>query len=73
MSGRWVEGFQWAAGIFQGPIPEYNTADLTGSFKINDLATVGLNVANLFDNEHIQAFGGDVLQRRALANVTFHW
>jgi outer membrane receptor protein involved in Fe transport len=71
VGGRWVQEFRWSAGVFQGDVPEYTTADLTASYRINKLMGVGLNVANFTDNIHYQAFGGDLLSRRALVNMAF--
>jgi iron complex outermembrane receptor protein len=73
MGGRWTEEFRWSAGVFQGPVPSYTTVDLTGSYSFNKLLTVGVNVANLFDNVNRQTFGGDLITRRALVNTTFRW
>ncbi len=72
-SGRWVEDFLWAVGPFQGPVPSYETFDLNGNYDINENVRIGIQVSNLFDNEHWESFGGDVLERRALANVLFSW
>ncbi len=73
LGGRWVENFRWSAGVFQGHVDDYYTVDLSAGYKISDLVRVGLNVANVTDNVHRQTFGGDLLRRRALANVTFTW
>jgi outer membrane receptor protein involved in Fe transport len=35
--------------------------------------TLGLNVANLFDDKHWETFGGDILRRRALGSLQFKW
>jgi outer membrane receptor protein involved in Fe transport len=71
ISGRWVQGFRWAAGVFQGDVPEYTTADLNTSYRVNELIGVGLNVANFADEVHYEAFGGDLIHRRALVNLMF--
>jgi len=87
LSGRWVEGFRWSAGVFTGDVScrgtcndppdenarDYTTVDLTGSYGITDHIRVGINVANLLDNNHHQTFGGDILSRRALLNLSFLW
>jgi iron complex outermembrane receptor protein len=70
---RWVDGFPWAAGIFVGEVPSYNLVDLSTSYRFTDSLEVGLDVTNLFDEEHWQSFGGDLLKRRALAHVTLSW
>jgi iron complex outermembrane receptor protein len=73
ISGRWVDDFDWAVGPFVGVVESYTTVDLSGEFWINEQWRLGLNVTNLFDDEHYQSFGGDLLGRRALGNVTFRW
>ncbi len=70
---RWSDDFRWAVGPFKGEVESYTTVDLNGNYKINEHFTVGLNIANLFDNEHWESFGGDIISRRALGNVTFSW
>jgi outer membrane receptor protein involved in Fe transport len=73
IAGRWVAGFRWSAGVFQGDVPSYSTVDLNAGYSINKTMRLGLNVANLVDNGHFEAFGGDVIYRRALMNMTFNW
>lgn len=73
LKGRWVDDFEWAAGAFAGPVPSYETFSLAGHFDASDNVTVGVNVSNLFDDEHYQSFGGDLLARRALGYVRFGW
>ena len=51
----------------------YTTADLTMGYRINDRIELGLNVSNVFDDEHFEAFGGDLIGRRSLGQVTFRW
>ena len=73
ISGRWVDDFDWAVGPFVGVVESYTTVDLAASYYVNDMWRIGLNVSNLFDDEHYQSFGGDLLGRRALGYVTFTW
>lgn len=73
LSARWVDDFRWAVGPFQGDVKSYTTVDLNANYVINDWLKIGATVANLLDDEHYEAFGGDLLGRRALGNVTFHW
>ncbi len=70
---RWVDDFFWAAGAFIGPVPSYETADISGHYTINDRIELGLNISNAFDDNHYQSFGGDILARRALASIAFRW
>ena len=54
-------------------IEAYYTVDLNGNYRIGDHWTVGATVANVTDNEHWEAWGGDLIGRRALAHVAFAW
>jgi iron complex outermembrane receptor protein len=73
LSGRWVDDFDWAVGPFVGVVKSYVTFDLNADYRVSDAVTVGLTVTNLFDDEHYQAFGGDLIGRRALGTVAFSW
>lgn len=70
---RWVDDFEWQAGVFDGEVPSYELLDLTANFRATDSISLGVNVSNLTDEEHWQAFGGDILERRALGSVEFRW
>lgn len=70
LSAKYVPGFDWAAGIFRGPIPTYTLVNLTGTYVISPSYTINLNVSNLLDRKHYQIFGGSLLGRRAMATVT---
>jgi len=73
LSGRWSEGFDYRSGIFVGPVPSYQVFDLTLGYRWDDHWSLGLAVANLFDDSHYEAFGGDLLRRRTLASVAYSW
>ena len=70
---RHVDGFDWAAGIFQGPIPAYDLLDLAVNYQVSEKVQVGATVSNILDEEHYQIFGGDIISRRALGFVSFNW
>ncbi|HEX2834968.1 MAG TPA: TonB-dependent receptor [Thermoanaerobaculia bacterium] len=70
---RWVEEYDWAAGVFVGTVPQFDVVNVSGSYKINDRFGFGLDISNLLDDEHYEAFGGDILSRRALGFVTVNW
>ena len=70
---RWVDDFRWAAGVFVGDVPSYDLVDLSANYRLNDYFAFGVDISNLFDDEHFQTFGGDLLARRALGHVTFNW
>jgi outer membrane receptor protein involved in Fe transport len=70
---RWVDDFAWAAGVFVGFVPSYDVVDLGVNYRITDNLQVGVDVSNLLDDENFQAFGGDIVTRRALGHIAFSW
>ncbi len=70
---RWVEEFRWAAGIFVGNIPEYEVVNVSANYKITDMLGFGVDISNALDDEHYEAFGGDLMSRRALGFVSINW
>jgi len=72
-SYRWVDAFRWAEGLLRGPVPSYSVANLAGVYHLSDGWQVGLNVSNLLDDRHYEAFSGDVLERRVVGHVGFSW
>ncbi len=70
---RWVDDFQWAAGIFKGPVKSYDVVSIGGNYRFTDHIAAGVNVANAFDNDHWESWGGDVIERRALASLSLSW
>lgn len=73
VSYRWVEEYDWAAGVFVGTVPEYDVVNVAGNYRINDMFGVGVDISNALDNEHWEAFGGDLLSRRALGYLSVNW
>lgn len=70
---RWVDEFDWAAGIFVGTVPQYDVLNASANIRLTDNIGVGVDVTNVLDDEHYETFGGDLLSRRALGFVTVNW
>jgi iron complex outermembrane receptor protein len=70
---RWVDEFDWAAGVFVGFVPSYDVVDLGFTYRVTDNLELGVDVSNLLDEEQFQTFGGDLVTRRALGHVAFSW
>jgi len=70
---RWVDEFDWAAGVFVGTIPQYDVVNVAVNYRLNDLLGFGVDISNILDDEHYEAFGGDLLNRRALGFVSVNW
>ena len=70
---RWVDDFRWGVGPFQGSVESYLTVDVNGNYELSDRVTVGVQIANLFNDTHWEAFGGDLIRRRALTSLRYRW
>ena len=68
-----MSAFDWLAGTYAGAVPDYGVLDLNGSYAVTPRVSIGADVANALDNDHYEAFGGDLLGRRALVHVTYGW
>ena len=73
VSYRWVEEFDWAAGVFVGTVPEYDVVNLSANYRLSEMLRFGIDISNLLDEEHYETFGGDILSRRALGFVGVAW
>jgi len=70
---RKVDAFEWAAGVFVGRVPQYHVVNLSANYRFSDAIGFGADVTNALDNQHFEAFGGDLLSRRALAFISYNW
>ena len=70
LSGRTVQAFDWAAGVFVGRIPEYTLFNLSAGYKINQNYRLGLSVTNLLDRQSYQIFGGSIVGRQLIGSLT---
>ena len=65
-----VDGYQWAAGVFQGYVPSNEFVDLSAGYRINNYIRVQATATNLLDQQRFQIYGGSVLGRRVLGGLT---
>lgn len=70
---RWVDDFPWATGIFVGDVPSYGLVNVTADYRVNDMISIGVNASNVFDHDHWESFGGDIIGSRALGWVSLTW
>ena len=70
VSVRLVDGYQWAAGVFQGYVPSSEFANVSAGYRINNYVRVHATATNLLDQERFQLYGGSVIGRRVLGGVT---
>jgi iron complex outermembrane receptor protein len=73
ISYRWVDEFPWAAGVFRGIVPQYDVVNLAATYRFTERLGFGVDVSNALDDEHYEAFGGDLMGRRALGYVSIGW
>jgi outer membrane receptor protein involved in Fe transport len=70
LSVRLVDGYQWAAGLFQGYVPSSEFVNLSAGYRINNYLRAQATATNLFDQKRFQLYGGSVIGRRVLGGVT---
>lgn len=70
VTGRFVDGYQWAAGVFQGRIPASETFDVTLGYQVSPMLRVHAVATNVFDQQRFHIYGGSIVGRRVLAAVT---
>jgi outer membrane receptor protein involved in Fe transport len=72
-STRFVEGYRWVAGVFDGYIPSIATADLNAGYRLSNNLRLQAIATNVLNNRHFEVYGGSVQGRRILggATVTF--
>jgi len=70
---RWVDDFRWSDGFFLGTVESYTNVDVSAIYPVSDAVSLGLDITNLLDSEHWEAFGGALLGRRALMSLRYDW
>ncbi len=70
IQGRFIEAYQWAAGVFFGRVPASQTINLTAGYRVNNNFRLNLTVTNIADQKRYHLFGGDVIGRRIAGGVT---
>jgi outer membrane receptor protein involved in Fe transport len=70
VSVRLVDGYQWAAGIFNGYVPSSEFVNLSAGFRFNNNFRIHGTATNLLDQQRFQLYGGSVIGRRVLGGIT---
>ncbi len=73
LTGRNIQPFRWAAGVFQGQIHPYTLLNLSAGYQITAYVRVGGTISNLLDHEVYQIFGGSLIGRQAIGNFTINF
>jgi outer membrane receptor protein involved in Fe transport len=70
VSVRLVDGYQWAAGVFQGYVPSSEFVNLSAGYRLNNNLRIHGTATNVFDQKRFQLYGGSVIGRRVLGGLT---
>jgi iron complex outermembrane recepter protein len=70
VSLRLVDGYQWAAGVFQGYVPSSEFLNLSAGYRINNNLRIHGTATNVLDQKRFQLYGGSVIGRRVLGGLT---
>jgi outer membrane receptor protein involved in Fe transport len=70
VSLRLVDGYQWAAGVFQGYVPASEFLNVGAGFRLNNNLRIHAMATNVLDQERFQLYGGSVIRRRVLGGLT---
>lgn len=68
---RYVEGYRWIAGLFEGFVPSYGVLNLSGGYHVLPELRISAQVFNVLDRAHFQIFGGTILRRQASLTATY--
>ncbi|MFQ5550395.1 MAG: TonB-dependent receptor domain-containing protein [Gemmatimonadales bacterium] len=70
VQARFVDGFDWAAGVFSGPVPSSQTVNVNLAYRVNSHLRIHAVATNVMDQQRYHLYGGSVIGRRVLAGVT---
>lgn len=67
---RLNDGLPWAAGVFQGYVPQNELLNLSAGYRPAPWIRIYGAATNVFNQTNFQAFGGAVIGRRILGGVS---
>jgi outer membrane receptor protein involved in Fe transport len=67
---RLIDGYQWAAGVFQGYVPASEFLNLSTGYRVNNNLRIHGTATNVLDEKRFQLYGGSVIGRRVLGGIT---
>jgi outer membrane receptor protein involved in Fe transport len=67
---RLVDGYQWAAGVFEGYVPSSEFVNVSAGYRLNNNLRIHAIATNVFDQKRFQLYGGSVIERRVLGGIT---
>jgi outer membrane receptor protein involved in Fe transport len=70
VSLRLIDGYQWAAGVFQGYVPSSELLNVSAGYRVNNNLRIHGTATNVLDQKRFQLYGGSVIGRRVLGGIT---
>jgi iron complex outermembrane receptor protein len=70
---RLVDRYDWAAGVFAGPVPARQLVDMRAAVHIGRNLVLQAVATNVFDQRQYEIFGGSLVGRRVLVGMTTAW
>ena len=70
VDARFVAGYHWTTGVWDGDIPASQTVDLSAGYRIDPHVRIYANATNLLDQLRFNVYGGSVNGRRVLVGMT---
>jgi outer membrane receptor protein involved in Fe transport len=70
VSLRLIDGYQWAAGVFQGYVPSSEMLNVSAGYRVNNNLRIHGTATNVLDQKRFQLYGGSVIGRRVLGGIT---
>ena len=70
---RWSDEYRWLSGPFRGTVDSYIVADLAIRWALSKNLKLHIFADNLTGEQQFQVFGGALLDRRAIASLSFEW
>ena len=71
VSMRYVEGFAWLAGDFQGFVPSYAVVNVNAGVHLMDELHVGIAINNVLDRRHYEVYGGSNIPRLTYVSAAY--
>jgi len=70
ITARATDAYDWAAGVYAGPIPSSQMVDVNLGYRLNNYVRLFAVGTNVLDQKRYSLYGGSVNGRRVLGGVT---
>ncbi len=70
VSMRFIAGYDWAAGVYVGPVPSSQTLNASAGYQLAPNFRLFATGTNILDQKRYFLYGGSVIGRRVLGGIT---